>query len=56
MWHRSAYREKGILLSASVIVLSLIGSWSPEAEAEMLNGPAGQLERTKEFSGHVGPI
>jgi len=55
MWRRSAYREKGILLSALAIVLSLIGSWSPEAEAEMLFGPAGQLERAKEFSGHVGP-
>jgi len=34
---------------------SLLGGWPMEGDAEVLGGPANQLERAKEFSGQAGP-
>lgn len=34
---------------------SLLWEWIVGSEAEILGGPANQLERAKEFSGHAGP-
>jgi len=48
-------RRKGLFCLLLILNGCLFWGWILRSEAEILGGPANQLERAKEFCGHAGP-
>jgi len=48
-------RRKGLFCLFLILNGCLFWGWIPGSEAEVLGGPANQLERAKEVCGHAGP-